>query len=155
MSVLILILTIFVLVIPVIFTFIGFYRSEPIILFVAALIWLMVLWTWFWMRPSYYIVHNTGLMIVWPLRKLYVLGNDISSVRVLDRKGIKKELGLAMRIGVGGLFGGFGLLWTRRRGMMRFYITRLDYFVLIEQKSDKDLLLSVDYPEKMKEMLTV
>jgi hypothetical protein len=106
------------------------------------------------MRPSHYIVDNRGLTVAWPLRKLCVLRNDISSVRVLDRKGIKKELGLAMRIGVGGLFGGFGLLWTRRRGMMRFYITRLDYFVLVERKSDKDLLLSVDHPERMKEMLS-
>ncbi len=154
MSVIIIVLTILVLAIPITFTFIGIYRNKPIILFVAASIWLMVLWAWFWMRPSHYIVDNTGLMIVWPLRKFYVPGNDISSVRVLDRKGIKKELGLAMRIGVGGLFGGFGLLWTRRRGMMRFYITRLDRFVLIERRNNKDLLLSVDHPDRMKEMLT-
>ena len=154
MSMVIVVLTILVLAIPVTFTFIGFYRNEPIILFVAAFIWLMVLWSWFWMRPSHYIIDNRSLTVVWPLRKLYVPGNDISIVRVLDRKGIKKELGLAMRIGVGGLFGGFGLLWTRRRGMMRFYITRLDYFVLIERKNYKDLLLSVEHPERMKEMLS-
>ena len=101
-----------------------------------------------------YVIDNRSLTVVWPLRKLHVPAHDISSVRVLDRKGIKKELGLAMRIGAGGLFGGFGLLWTRRRGMMRFYITRLDCFVFVERRNNKDLLLSVDHPDRMKKLLS-
>jgi len=54
-------------------------------------------------------------------------------VRILDKPDVKKELGSALRIGVGGLFGGFGLLWTSRRGLIRFYIARLDNFVMIDR----------------------
>lgn len=53
-----------------------------------------------------------------------------------------------MRIGVGGLFGGFGYLWTTNRGMVEFYITRQDQFVLIDLRKGKSLLLSVDRPEE-------
>ncbi len=117
----------------------------PIALFFV----LLMIGVWLWMRPSHYIVDSTGLTIVWPLRKFHIARAGIVGVRTLDKEQVKKEIGFAVRIGVGGLFGGFGLLWSRKRGMIRFYITRIDSFIFIEQRNGRPFLLSVDRPESM------
>ena len=101
------------------------------------------------MRPTHYAVDSRALTIVWPLRKYVVLRSGITRIRILDKSQIKKELGFALRIGVGGLFGGFGLLWSRRQGLIRFYITRLDDFVMIDRRNDRPLLITVDNPHSM------
>lgn len=52
-----------------------------------------------------------------------------------------------MRIGAGGLWGGFGWLWTSRKGMVEFYVSRTDGFVLITRPNHLDILITPSTPE--------
>jgi len=135
--------------IPFLLVYLGFAIDNPGLFILAIFFLLLLAGVWLWMRPTHYIVDDKSMTIVWPLRKYIVLRSGISSVRILDKTDVKKELGFALRIGVGGLFGGFGLLWTRRRGLIRFYITRLDNFVMIDRRNRRTLLITVDDPKGM------
>jgi hypothetical protein len=46
-----------------------------------------------------------------------------------------------MRIGAGGLWGGFGWLYTRR-GLVDLYVSRTDRFVLVRRRAGRPLLLT-------------
>ncbi len=135
--------------IPFLLVYFAVANNEPALFIVAIFFILLMAWIWLWMRPTHYTVDSRALTIVWPLRKHVMLKSSISGVRILDKKQVKEELGLAIRIGVGGLFGGFGLLWTRKRGLIRFYITRLDNFIMIDRHAFRPLLISADNPQKM------
>jgi len=135
--------------IPFLLVYFGFANHNPGLFIVAIFFILLIASVWLWMRPTHYAVDSRALTIVWPLRKYVVLRSGISKIRILDKSQIKKELGFALRIGVGGLFGGFGLLWSRRQGLIRFYITRLDDFVMIDRRNDRPLLITVDNPHSM------
>jgi hypothetical protein len=149
MSVSIKVITYIMEAIPFLLVYFGFADHNPSLFVVAIFFVLLLAGVWLWMRPMHYIVDSSALTIVWPLRKYVILRSGIAGVRVLDKNQIKKELGLSLRIGVGGLFGGFGLLWTRKRGMMRFYITRLDNFVMIDRRNGRPLMITVDDPHGM------
>jgi hypothetical protein len=45
------------------------------------------------------------------------------------------------------LWGGFGWLWTQRRGIVQMYISRTDGLVWIERISDRPWLITPDEPE--------
>lgn len=51
-----------------------------------------------------------------------------------------------MRVGVGGLWGGFGWLWTQRQGALEFYISRSTGLVLLERPAGRSLLITPDRP---------
>lgn len=135
--------------VPFLLVYFGFAQHNPGLFIVAIFFILLIAGVWLWMRPTQYAVDSRALTIIWPLRKDIVPRSGISRVRILDKIQAKKELGFALRIGVGGLFGGFGLLWTRRRGLIRFYITRLDDFILIDRRNGRPLLITVDNPRGM------
>jgi len=143
------VITYIIEVLPLPLVYFGFANHNPGLFIWALFLILLIAGVWLWMRPAHYELDGRALTIVWPLRKYVVLRSSISRARVLGRSDVKKELGSALRIGVGGLFGGFGLLWTRRRGLIRFYITRVDTFVMIDRSNDRSLLISVDDPHGM------
>ncbi len=143
------IITYIIWTVPFLLVYLAVAKDESTLFTVAIFFILLMTWVWLWMRPTHYMLDSKALTIVWPLRKYVMLKSSISGVRILDKKQIKEELGLAIRIGVGGLFGGFGLLWTRKRGLIRFYITRLDDFIMIDRLADRSLLISVDDPQRM------
>lgn len=68
-------------------------------------------------------------------------------MRVIDRDTLRREMGWAMRVGAGALFGGFECLWTTNRGLVRMYISRTDRFVWIERTTDRPWLITPDRPE--------
>jgi hypothetical protein len=135
--------------IPFLLLCFGFRNNDPALFIIAFFFVLLLTAVWLWMRPTHYCADQKTLTIIWPLRKFTVLRSAIRRVRILDKNQVKNELGFAVRIGVGGLFGGFGLLWTRKRGLLRFYITRLDRFVMIDLRNGRSLLVTVDKPESM------
>ena len=95
---------------PFLFVYFGITVNLPVLFLVSLFFYLLMVGVWLWMRPSHYIVDRRALTIVWPLRKYVVLRSSIRNIRILDKHQIKEELGFAVRIGVGGLFGGIGLL---------------------------------------------
>lgn len=99
-------------------------------------------WVWLWMRPRAFVVAPGALVVEWPLRARTIPAADVAGVRTVTAAELRRELGLALRIGVGGLFGGFGMLWSRRGGLVDFYVTRLDEFVWIARRTQRPLLVS-------------
>src|SRR5262245_60833209 len=71
---------------------------------------------------------------------------DIASARLVTARELRESCGFMLRVGVGGLWGGFGWLWTTRRGLIEFYISRTDGFVLAERRQGRLLLLTPDDP---------
>lgn len=152
MSPLLLGLTLFLLALPIGFLA-GTLLAAPYLWIPAAIMIPLYAWVWFRMRPSRFIVHRGGLEISWPLRRRTIDRKEIGSVRVMDREQLKQETGWGFRIGVGGLWGGFGWLQTERRGLIQMYISRTDRFVWIECAHGRPWLITPENPEAFVEAL--
>jgi hypothetical protein len=46
------------------------------------------------------------------------------------------------------MWGGFGWLWTRKRGIVQMYISRTDRFVWIERAGERPWLITPERPEE-------
>ena len=119
----------------------------PLLLGPAVFILAIYAWIWLRYRPTAFVVHPRALEVTWPLRRREIPRDDISAVRVIDRQTLRREAGWGVRMGAGGLFGGFGYLWTTDRGLVRMYVSRTDRFVWIERKSDRPWLITPDQPD--------
>ena len=118
-------------------------------LWVAALLLFAIdAWVWLRFRPSRFTVQGNGLEVIWPLKCRHIPRESILSVRVIDRQELKREIGWGMRIGAGGIWGGFGWLWTKRRGVVQMYVSRTDGFVWIERAGGRPWLLTPEEPEE-------
>jgi len=113
----------------------------------AAFLVAVYVWIWLWFRPTRFIVHPRVLEIVWPVRRRTIPREDVVAVRLLDKHELRREVGWAMRGGAGGLWGGFGWLWTQKRGIVRMYISRTDGLVWIERRDDRPWLITPERPE--------
>ncbi len=105
-------------------------------------------WVWLRFRPSRFAVHGSGLEVIWPLKCRHLPQESIVSARVIDRQELNSEIGCGMRVGAGGIWGGFGWLWTKRRGVVQMYISRTDGFVWIERAGGRPWLLTPEEPEE-------
>ncbi|WP_276749291.1 PH domain-containing protein [Chlorogloeopsis fritschii] len=108
---------------------------------------------WLWCRPSCFVVYRNYVEIVFPGWRRKIPMQDVSSIRIISNDAFQQEFGWAMRIGVGGLWGGFGWLWTYRRGFLEFYISQLDNFVLIERVTEKSVLITPENPGQLVEVV--
>lgn len=75
-------------------------------------------WVWLLFRPTTFIIHPDTLEIVWPLKRRHIERASITNVRKIDVMELKQDTGWSIRVGAGGLWGGFGWLWTQRRGIV-------------------------------------
>ena len=96
---------------------------------------------WLWWRPSAFEVSPAGLRIQWPLRARSIRARDLAEGVVLTRDAFRREFGWGMRIGAGGLWGGFGWLYTRK-GLLDLYVSRTDRVVLVRLHAGRPLLVS-------------
>jgi hypothetical protein len=106
-----------------------------------ALLWLVI---WVYSRPTRFELGADELKIVWPVRRRSIPLSDIVMAESIPVPEFKKRYGHAMRIGVGGMWGVFGWLWSRRSGFMDVYASRIDEWVVIERRSGRLLLISPD-----------
>jgi hypothetical protein len=120
----------------------------------ALLLFAIDAWVWLRFRPSRFTVQQNGLEVIWPLKNRHIPRESIVSARVIDRQELKREIGWGMRVGAGGIWGGFGWLWTTRRGVVQTYISRTDGFVWIERAGDRPWLLTPEEPEEFVRALT-
>ena len=146
MSPSILFLTLFLLTLPVAFVVLALY-STRLMLIPAAFLLALYAWIWLWFRPSGFAIRPDALEIAWPLRRREIPRGSILDVRVVDRATLRNEVGWGMRLGAGGVGGGFGWLWTTRRGLVRMYVSRLDGFVWIERGAEQPWLITPDRPD--------
>lgn len=86
--------------------------------------------------PGQIRIRRPGFNLVVPI-------SDVEAIRRVARK----DLGLAVRVGVGGFFGTYGALITTRMGLMAAYITNSKSLVLIEKQGGRKLLISPSDPD--------
>lgn len=141
-------LTLILLALPPIFGVWAIISNQPVAFLVFWLLIGLYGATWLGARPSHFEISQDAIQIVFPIWRRWLPMKDIAQVRVLTMAGFQQELGFAIRIGVGGLWGGCGWLWTTRRGFVEFYISTLDDFVLIERSNGSCILISPEYPDR-------
>lgn len=147
----ILAMTIGVLAVPVGFVVAAVYRQQLLII-PALLTSLLYAWVWLRFRPTRFVVHADRIEIVWPCKRREITWSERATAHVVSRAALKHEIGWAMRIGAGGLWGGFGWLWTSRRGIVQMYVSRLDRFVWIEIPGARPWLITPEDPERFVEV---
>jgi len=146
-SPLILTLTILLLVLPAAFL-VGAVLGPHLLAAPAFFLIAVYAWVWLRFRPSSLTVDRTGIQVKWPLKRRDIPREGITSARVVDRHELRREIGWGMRVGAGGPWGGFGCLWTTRRGLVQMYITRTDRFVWIERGDARPWLVTPEEPEE-------
>ncbi|MBI5247837.1 MAG: hypothetical protein HY923_11730 [Elusimicrobia bacterium] len=105
-------------------------------------------WIWLLFRPTSFDVGRDEIEVVWPLKRRVIARGGITSARIVDAKELKREVGWGARVGAGGLWGGFGWLWTTRRGIVQMYISRTDRFVWLERGAERPWLITPECPEE-------
>jgi hypothetical protein len=144
MSVDIRVLTWIVLALPLMM-FLGVYLARgparSVLLVVWALVVLLYASVWLPWRPSAFEIDGAGLRILWPLRARAIPARDIAQAVVLSREAFRREFGWSVRIGAGGLWGGFGWLYTSK-GLVDLYISRTDRVVLVRRRAGRPLLVT-------------
>jgi len=108
---------------------------------------------WCWMRPSRFEVDAEALHVIFPWRTITIPRADIVRGRIVTRSEFRAEYGFGARIGAGGLWGGFGLLWTQKR-MFMLYVSRVDRMLVVERHEGRWLLLTPDDLEACARALT-
>jgi hypothetical protein len=99
---------------------------------------------WLWSRPTSFVLDGEALTVRYPVRRYVYPRSQLTTARILDRRELERELGLALRIGVGGLWGVFGWLWTRRRGLVDVYVSRTDEYLWIERRGRRPIVLTCE-----------
>jgi hypothetical protein len=98
-------------------------------------------------RPTAFEIDPSGLRIRWPLRVRAIPAHELADAVVLSGDAFRREFGWGMRIGAGGLWGGFGWLYTRK-GLLDLYVSRTDRFVLVRLRSGRPLLVTPDHDDR-------
>jgi hypothetical protein len=145
MSPLILVLTLVLLALPVVFVTSTAIRGGPLAI-PGFLLLAIYAWVWFRFRPTLFVVRPEVLEVMWPLKRRQLRRQEISDVRLIDKEELRRKTGWGMRVGAGGLWGGFGWLWTERRGIVQMYISRTDGFVWIERGDQRPWLITPEHP---------
>jgi hypothetical protein len=86
-------------------------------------------------------VDRARLRILWPLRVRSIPAHEIVEAVALSREAFRREFGWGLRIGGGGLWGGFGWVYTRK-GWVGLYVSRTDRFVLLRLRTSRPLLVT-------------
>jgi hypothetical protein len=155
MSGLIRALTAAVLAIPALFVAAGLAAPAPLLVTVGVVTALLYLAIWLGGRPTAFEVSAAALRIRFPWRTRAVPAREILGVRLISGTAFREEFGFAVRIGVGGLWGGFGWLWTAQRGFVELYVSRVDGLVLVERRrGETPLLVTPAEPEEFVEALS-
>jgi hypothetical protein len=104
--------------------------------------------TWLYMRPTAFEITPEGLDVVWPLRRRHIPRADILGAVTVRPPDLRAEFGTLLRVGVGGLWGGFGLAWSSRGTHLGLYVSRhADGFVLVRCGRSRSLLITPERPE--------
>jgi hypothetical protein len=114
---------------------------------VGGAIALSYIFIWLYMRPSAFVVATEGLDIVWPLRRRRIPWANLVGASEVARQDLRREFGLLLRVGAGGLWGGFGLAWSSRGEHLGLYVSRhADGFVLVRCRGTRSLLITPERP---------
>lgn len=122
-----------------------FAAAMPLVIGVFILVIVASVWLFF--RPSWFELSPGGLHIRWPLRRTFIPLSRIESVQMITADERKRRYGFGMRVGAGGLWGGFGYR-TSNQGLMHMYISRLDHAVMLRVRGDKLWMITPRDPRR-------
>ncbi len=108
---------------------------------------------WLTARPTAFELDASALRVRFPLWTRSLPTQSLADARVVEGAALRGELGLALRVGVGGLWGGFGWLWSSKRGWVELYVSQTDRLLWIERRAGLPLLISPDRPSELAERL--
>ncbi len=104
--------------------------------------------TWLVMRPTTFVVAE-ALEVVWPVRRRRIPWDDVLGAAETPPDALPAEFGVLLRVGVGGLWGGFGLAWSTRGKHLGLYVSRhADGFVLVRCRRARSLLITPERPSE-------
>ncbi len=85
--------------------------------------------------------------MVWPLRRRHIPKVNLAGASEVGREDLRKEFGVLLRVGAGGLWGGFGLACSSRGEHLSLYVSRhADGFVLVRARGKRSLLITPERP---------
>ena len=113
----------------------------------AVLVVTIYSWVWLRFRPTMFVVRQDVFEVIWPLKRHRIARGNITGVHTIENKELRREVGWGVRVGAGGLWGGFGWLWTQRRGIVQMYISRTHDFVWIECANGRPWLITPEDPD--------
>ena len=146
-------ITLVLLALPVLFVLSAVFGRAFLI---APTILLVAIYFWIWLRfrPTQFVVHQDALEVIWPLKRRQISRDTIADVRIVNGRDLKPQVGWGMRVGAGGLWGGFGWLWTQRRGIVQMYISRINDLVWIDRTTGRPWLISPERPQEFVQALS-
>lgn len=112
----------------------------------AALLLLLAALVWIFFRPARFKLERGALVLEYPLRAKRVALGGLAAAELITSAGFKARFKWALRVGVGGLFGGFGWLRTGE-GWVEMDISRTDGMVLLTFTGRSPMLLTPEDPE--------
>jgi len=115
------------------------WPAGALLLALIALVYL--LW-----RPSAFVVDGGALTIMYPLRTRKYALDELTAAQPIDSKAFRSRFRYGLRVGVGGLFGGFGWLKVSG-GWVEMDISRVNDMVLLEWKDRSPLLVTPQRPD--------
>lgn len=131
----------------------GAFLADAALAIPAALLLAGYLWVWLRFRPLRFEVHPAAIDVVWPLKRRRIARDGITEARRVDAAALRGEVGRCARVGAGGLWGGFGWLWTQRRGIVQMYVSRTDEFVWIDRGGERAWLITPERPDEFVRLL--
>jgi len=149
------VLTLAVLAMPVVLFVAAWTSPRPVAqVLAAAAIFTVLVYASVWLvwRPTRFEVDDAELRIVWPLRSRRIPRAQVEGVARVTGREFRREHGWGMRIGAGGLGGGFGLLKTAGT-TFSMWISRTDEFVVVRLRDARPLLITPETPERFVEAL--
>lgn len=141
------VLTVLLLLLPAVML-VGVMLVSRALLGPLVLVCLTYPWVWLRFRPTAFVITPRTVEVVWPLKRRQISRAGIRNVRLIDGHAFRREVGWAVRVGAGGLWGGFGWLWTGRRGIVQMYVSRTSGLVWIERGSERTWLITPERPEE-------
>ena len=150
------VLTWIVLTLPAISLYAALKAPPPVnAMLLGATMFIAAIYASVWLvwRPTRFEVDATTLRIVWPLRVRAIDRTKILRARFITATECRRDYGRGMRIGAGGLWGGFGLLKTKAE-TFSMWISRTDSFVIVVLRDARSLLLTPEEPERFVTTIT-
>jgi len=145
-------LTAFALLLPLLFLALSMQGHGPaadVLRMVGAGMALLWIGVWLYSRPTRFEIGQDELRIVWPIRMRRIRFEEIVRVRLLDVRSFRRIYGFTPRIGVGGLWGVYGWLYSRQAGLIDVHASRLDGWVLIERRVGHPVIITPEQPEEL------
>ncbi len=140
-------LTLALLPLPIVFAALAWASGFALLFAPGAMIATLYAAIWLWFRPSGFAVTPDVLVLRWPLRTRSIPRSEIADVREISQAELRQEFGLLLRVGAGGLWGGFGLAWSSRGKHLGLWVSRhADGFVLVRCRGSRSQLLTPERP---------